>query len=245
MKVLITTCVAATLMCPAAQAFEFTGGNFALSQYALDYLDDYGTNYRQTDGEGTISYSFGNSLGGQLGLSSGNYDGDYSHLSGDVHVTKKISPDMTLGAFIGTESYDFQYPSRAEFGFTGVEMNYTQNAFAVQTAFILNKNFNYDGLLYRAYVIDATFGLSDTVSLSGGLHLAKSQYDGSDKETHHYAYLGVGYAITPEIIMNVDYGRIEEVNIYSQQSLALNLTYQFKRAAVFNQRASNSIIPGW
>jgi hypothetical protein len=242
---MITTCVVATLMCPAAQAFEVTGGNFSLSQYALDNLDDYDTNSHQTDGEGTISYRFGTSLGGQLGLSSGNYDGDFSHLSGDVHVTHEISPDMTLGAFIGTESYDYHFPSRAQFGFTGVEMNYTQTAFTVQTAFILNKNFNYNGLLYRAYVIDARFGLSDKVRLRGGLHLAKSQYDGSDKETYHYSYLGVGYAITPEMIMNFDYGRIGQVNISSQQSFALNLTYQFKRAAIFNQRASNSIIPGW
>lgn len=245
MKLLLPTCVLLTLMSPAAQAVEFTGGNFSLNDYSLDYLDDDGANYNQTDAKGTLAFDFDNGFGGQVGLSSGSYDGDFSFRNGEIHVTDKMSSDVTLGAFIGTESYDFYDPNRAKFGFAGFEMNYAKNAFAAQTALILNKNLNYTGLFYRAYVMDATLGLSDKVSLRGGLHVARSKYDGDDKATFQYAYLGVGYAVTPQITLNLDYGRVNKVNVYSQQSIGLNLTYQFNQAAVFHQRASNSIILGW
>ena len=245
MKFLIPTCVFVTLMSPAAQAVEFTGGNLSVNDYSLDYFDDYDVNFNQTDAKGTLAFGFGNGFGGQVGLSSGSYDGDFSYLNGEVHVTDKMSSDVTLGALIGAESYDFDDPNRAKFGFAGFEMNYAKNAFAAQTALIFNKNLNYIGFFYRAYVMDATLGLSDKVSLRGGLHVARSQYDGEDKATFQYAYLGAGYAITPQITLDLDYGRVNRVNVYSQQSIGLNLTYHFNGATVFDQRASNSIIPGW
>ena len=157
-----------------------------------------------------------------------------------------MSPDSSIGAFIGTESYDFDYESAAKFGFLGLEAAYTKNDFSLQAAIGMNKNFNYTEYNASTLAIDAVYRMGAKMSLTGGLHVATAQYDGwTDPFTYQYAYIGTGYAITPKMTVNLDYSKVNAVGRYTQQALSLSVTYEFMRPAIFHQRASNSLIPGW
>ena len=248
MKLIVSTFLTATLMSTSAMAFEFTGGSLVLIERGVDYKGSspsYWENYGQTEAQGTIAYSFGNGLGGQAGFSLGTYEGDDNYKNFDLHLTYAVDPNVTIGAFIGSESYDFDRDvGISEYSLFGAEIAYTKNALSVQTAFVAEKNTNDYQYSYKALVIDAVYGLTEQVSLTGGVHLLKETRDDEDGSTLQYAYIGATYAVAPMIDLGILYGELNDVDYYSQSNLALSLTYKFRSGAIFQQRAFNSVMPG-
>jgi hypothetical protein len=248
MKLIVSTCVAASLMTSAAMAFEFTGGTLVAIERGVDYVwSDYSDSksYGQTDAQGTIAYSFGNGLGGQVGLSVGSYGGEDDYKNADFHLTYAVDPTITLGAFIGSEAYDYgRNVGMNKYSLFGAEIAYTKNALSLQSAIISEKSTNDYQYSYKAAVLDAVYGLSEKVSLTGGVHFLQDRRHNGEGSTYQYAYIGAVYAVAPTIDIGVSYGDLNSVDYYGQRNLSLSLTYKFRSPAIFQQRAFNSIMPG-
>jgi len=241
MKRVLSMALTASLMSSAAMAFEITGGSLVLTQntfFAENPVDDPD----QTDVQATLAYSISPVLGAQIGLSAGHYADQTGYVNGDAHLTYAVAPEVTLGAFIGRESYEYTATSGEKVYLTfGLEAAQTKNALTVQVAVLSTKGIG-DVSDYSAtsLVIDAVYGLNDHISLTGGLHFMKQS---PAAHTDRYAYIGADYAVTPKLALNVRYG-LRNDGTYQPTILTLGLTYKFQKPAVFQQRNFNSILPG-
>lgn len=248
MKLILTTIATVSLMSSAAMAFEFTGGTLVLIERGVDYTGSSQpswNNYGQTEAQGTIAYTFGNGLCGQAGLSLGSFGGEDNYKNADLHLTYATAQNIILGAFIGSEAYDYgRAVGISRYSLFGAEIAYTQDALSVQTAVVFEENANDYQYSYKALVIDADYGLTEKVSLTGGLHVLKEKRYSEDAGTIQYAYIGARYAVAPKIDLDVGYGALNFVDYYSQGQLTLSMTYKFRNPAIFKQRAYNSVLPG-
>jgi hypothetical protein len=246
MKLILATFITINLISTAAMAFEITGGSFVLSQNMVNYTSGLQRSYGQTDTQGSVAFSLGNGFGGQAGLSFGTDSQEADYISGEVHLTYAVSPDVILGAFIGKYDIDFgDFGGSAgllKYEFFGVEAAYTKNAFSVQTALVSEIDLNGGGYSHKAIVIDAVYGLTEKVNIIGGLHVLT--YTLENVNTFQYIYLGAAFTITPKIDVNVTYGKMSEVNYFATRQLSLNLTYKFRKPTLFQQRVTNTILPG-
>ena len=244
MKRVLSMALTASLMSSAAMAFEITGGSLVLTQNTF-----YGENPvhypDQTDVQGTLAYSISPDLGGQIGLSAGHYANQTGYVNGDAHLTYAAAPEVTLGAFIGRQSYEYTNTSGEDVYVTfGLEAAQTKNALTVQVAVLSTKGIG-EASYYSAtsLVIDAVYGLNDRINLTGGLHVMTQTTSAVDVYTDRYAYIGADYAVTPKLALNVRYG-LRNDGTYQPTILTLGLTYKFQKPAVFQQRNFNSILPG-
>jgi len=246
MKLIVAAFVTANLISTAAMAFEVTGGSLVLNQNIVNYTAGASeSNYGQTDTKGEVAFSLGSGFGGQAGLSFGTDGTERDYLSGDVHLTYAVSPNVTLGAFVGQEDYDFGGSTGVlKYGFFGAEAAYTKNALSVQTALVSEIGLNGVDYSHKAIAIDAVYALTEKVSLTVGLHIFDYKQDDDPKQTFQYIYLGAAYAITPKIDVNVTYGKMSQVDYSEARQLSLILTYKFHKPALFHQRGTNTLLPG-
>lgn len=241
MKLTLSSAVFISLMSSAAMAFDVTGGSVVLNHNIVEYTTGYIDHQDHT--QGTVAFSLGNGFGAQAGLSIGADSNERDYLNGDVHLTYAVSPEVTLGAFFGEETLKWEDNSVSKYGFFGVEAAYTKNAFSMQTALASEYTIELDHYSHKAIAIDAVYGLTKKVTLTGGLHVfTYKAYD--YEETYHYMYVGAGYAVVPNMDVNVTYGRMNMVNGYTTRQLSLILTYNFSKPALFQQRDTYTLLPG-
>ena len=246
MKRVLSMALTASLMSSAAMAFEITGGSLVLNQNMVNYTDSVESGYVQNT-QGSIAFNLGNGFGSQAGLSFGTDISERDYLNGDVHLTYAASPDVTLGAFVGEETLNFGGGYVSKYIFSGVEVAYTKNALSVQTAVMSETNLDHDHYAHKAIAIDAVYGLTQTVSLTSGLHVLAGEefaYQLMNEYTYQYIYVGTTFAITPKVDLNLTYGQMNVVNNYKTRQVSLSLTYKFRKPALFLQRDSFSLLPG-
>jgi len=242
MKLIVATFVTANLISTATMAFEITGGSLVLNENTF-FADATATDWGNPDVQGMLAFSISSGLGGQIGLSTGQFYGWISYLNGDAHLTYAVSPEVTLGAFIGQESWDSDLSDVERYRNFGVEAAYTKNALTVQTAAASFKGITYSDYSGTALIIDTVYGLNDSVSLTGGLHFLTETVP-AGYYSQRYAYIGAGYAVTPKVTLNVTYGLVDyDGGSDKHPTVSLGLTYNFRTPAVFQQRNYNSIIP--
>ena len=241
MKLILATFITANLISTAAMAFEVTGGSLVLSENTF-FADAEATDWGHPDVQGTLAFSISPVLGGQIGLSTGTTAlFQNSYLNGDAHLTYAVSPEVTLGAFIGQETW-YSQPDVIYTNF-GVEAAYTKNALTVQTAAASLKGITNPDYSGTALIIETVYGLNDSFSLTGGLHFLTEKVP-AGYLNQRYAYIGAGYAVTPKVTLNVTYGLVDYGGVSDKYpTVSLGLTYNFRTPAVFQQRNYNSIIP--
>lgn len=245
MKRVLLMALTASLMSSAAMAFEITGGSLVLTERGVDYTRNNWQSYGQTETKGAISYSFGNGFGGQTGLSIGTFGGENGYKNLDLHLTYALAANVTLGAFVGNESYDYQRDFGANnYTLFGAEAAYTQNALSVQTALVFEHSTNGYQYSYRSIVLDGVYELSEKVNVTGGLHFLKDRRYNAAGNTYQYAYVGAKYAMTSKIDLDIVYGTLNVVDYHGERNLSLSLTYKFRSPEIFQSRGFNTLLPG-
>jgi hypothetical protein len=225
MRPLLPVRVLCLLAASPASAFDLTGATLRLEHRESP---EVGQN-DQSHVEGSLAVGLGGKFGLQFGLHQSEYSpADFTARGYEVHLTYAVTEEVVLGAFYGRDDFD------PAFEVFGLETDLRIDRFGLQTAVY---KYQRGALDLTEFEIDASFDLSDRLSVLGGL---SRQSGGIDID---YRYLGAALRVADTLALEARYGRFSDRFDNDREVMSVGLIYSFKGGAIFEQRHFTNLFP--
>lgn len=238
-KLLTVAFGAACLTANSAAAFEFTGGDVALTYSA--FSDD--SDYSALSFEGSLEAAFNRDFGMQVDLSNYVFDqADETASNLTLHGLYHLDPSMSAGLFYGIESVD-----GGDLEFYGIEFG--QELAQVDFEGYISHG-DESGSSVTLVGIEVEYKISDLFSIGAGYDYADFEYGVSIDN----AVARVRYTPTAQMSLYGEVGSLgAELDLGggsrtsgSQTYVGIGMEYAFgaTRGATFGERGFYQMIPG-
>lgn len=217
---------------PAAQAFEFTGGQVELSYSG--YTDNLLKKLDKTAITGSVEVGFSQAFSMQADLGFMNFgfnDDDGTNFG--LHSIYHLSDTTSAGFYFGQDRI-----GGGSLGITGVEIGHQAGMVGLESYLTYAKDSADDGLIFGA---SAGLDLSDMAEIG----VSFDRVDVDNSKASRLALTGAytmanGFAITGEL------GSMEVKGAGSQPFFGIGgkMTFGAKRGATFGERSLLNLLPG-